>query len=138
MHRDHPSFSAKWSLDNLRLGCLHQPRIVHQRVSRWHTDRSIPPRCDAIFLSLLPLVAATLDLGLLGANVSAQTLTDAGVDSQNRFYGVSFMLYGVLLIIVASDMQRYAVILKSTMWVLCAGLARLITVWLYGWPPVLI
>ena len=45
------------------LGCLHQPRIVHQRVSRWHTDRSIPPRCDAIFLSLLPLVAATLDLG---------------------------------------------------------------------------
>src|SRR5215467_6824696 len=63
MHRDHTSFSAKWSLDNFMLGCLHQPRIVHQRVLRWHTDRSIPPRYDAIFLSLLPLVAATLYLG---------------------------------------------------------------------------
>src|SRR5262245_2634357 len=43
----------------------------------------------------------TMGLGadaLLGANVSAQTLTDAGLDSQNLFYGVSFMLYGVLLI----------------------------------------
>jgi ribosomal protein S18 acetylase RimI-like enzyme len=109
-------------------------------------------RTPAVFANFLRLTSMvffaagamhlTMGLGadaLLGANVSAQTLTDAGLDSQNRFYGVSFMLYGVLLIIVASDMQRYAVILKSTMWVLCAaGLARLIPVWLYGWPPVLI
>src|SRR2546429_9057151 len=74
MQRDHTSFSAKWSLDNLMLGCLYQPRIVHQRVSRWHTDRSIPPRCDAIFLPLLPLVAATLDLGLIGVYASGQSL----------------------------------------------------------------
>jgi Domain of unknown function (DUF4345) len=72
---------------------------------------------------------------LLGANVSASSRTDAGLDSQNRFYGAIFMLYGVLLIIVASDMQRYALVLTSTMWVLfAAGLARLISVWLYGWP----
>src|SRR4029453_11908870 len=65
MPRDHTSFSAKWSLDNLTPGYLHQPRIDHQRVPRWYTDRSIPPRCDAIFLALLPLVALTLYLGLI-------------------------------------------------------------------------
>src|SRR4029453_779911 len=65
MQRDHTSFSAKCSLDNLTPGCLHQPRIDHQRVPHWYTDRSIPPKCDAIFLALLPLVASTLYLGLI-------------------------------------------------------------------------
>jgi len=33
MQRDHTSFSAKWSLDHLMLGGLHQPRIV---ISGYH------------------------------------------------------------------------------------------------------
>lgn len=73
---------------------------------------------------------------LLGAQVSAQSLTDAGLDSQNRFYGATFTLYGVLLWMISSQLARYAQILKALLWVfLLAGLARCISVALFGWPP---
>ena len=44
---------------------------------------------------------------LLGSNISMSSLTDPTVDSQNRFYGAAFGLYGVLLIICSSDLDRY-------------------------------
>jgi hypothetical protein len=31
---------------------------------------------------------------LLGAKISSEVMADPALDSQNRFYGVSFMLYG--------------------------------------------
>ncbi len=34
---------------------------------------------------------------LLGARLPPEALADAALDSQNRFYGVAFSLYGVLL-----------------------------------------
>lgn len=76
---------------------------------------------------------------MLGAKVSAQSLADPGLDSQNRFYGASFTLYGVLLIICSSQLQQYATILRCMFWVVfAAGLVRFISVFLYGWPPMLI
>lgn len=36
-------FSAKLSLDSVIMGCLHQPRIAHQRANHWHTDGSLQP-----------------------------------------------------------------------------------------------
>jgi len=101
------------------------------------------------FLRVMSLVffaagAMHLTMGLsadvsLGAEVSATTLRDAGLDSQNRFYGTCFMLYGVVLLYAATDLTRYLPILRAALWLLiAAGLARLLSVWLYGWPSVMI
>ncbi|MCB0125506.1 MAG: DUF4345 domain-containing protein, partial [Caldilineaceae bacterium] len=76
---------------------------------------------------------------LLGAKLPAQVLADPALDSQNRFYGVAFTLYGVLLWVCASDIPRYATVLKCIFWVfLVAGLARFVSIALYGSPPPLI
>ena len=76
---------------------------------------------------------------LLGAGVSTHSLSDPGLDSQNRFYGATFVLYGVLLFLVTRDLERYAPVLRSLLWVFWfAGLVRFISVVLFGWPPVLI
>lgn len=76
---------------------------------------------------------------LLGSNISMSSLTDPTVDSQNRFYGAAFGLYGVLLIVCSSDLDKYRSILLWTMIVFfAAGLARLVSVSLVGWPPTIV
>lgn len=45
---------------------------------------------------------------LLGARAPAAAITDPTLDSQGRFHGVSFAVYGVLLLLGASDVRRYA------------------------------
>ena len=76
---------------------------------------------------------------LLGSNISMPSLTDPTVDSQNRFYGAAFGLYGVLLIVCSSDLDKYRSILLWTMIVFfAAGLARLVSVSLVGWPPTIV
>jgi hypothetical protein len=73
---------------------------------------------------------------LLGAKVSAAVIADPTLDSQGRFYGVSFAVYGVLLLLCASDVGRYAVALRWALWVFfAAGVARLVSVAIYGVPP---
>ena len=57
------------------------------------------------------------------------------LDSQNRFYGAAFLLYGILFIYCARELPRHADILKitfATMFV--AGCARGLAVAAYGWP----
>jgi len=74
---------------------------------------------------------------MLGANLPIEVIQDPALDSQNRFYGVAFMLYGVLLLVCASDLTKYATILRCVLWVFfAAGAARLISIALYGVPPV--
>lgn len=76
---------------------------------------------------------------MLGAGISSQTMVDAGLDSQNRFYGAIFTLYGVIFFMAAANLARYLPILKATVWVFfVAGLVRFVSVWLFGWPPPLI
>ena len=73
---------------------------------------------------------------LLGAKVSAAVIADPTLDSQGRFYGVSFAVYGVLLLLCTSDVRRYAVALRWALWVFfAAGVARLDSVAIYGVPP---
>jgi hypothetical protein len=73
---------------------------------------------------------------LLGARAPAAAITDPTLDSQGRFHGVSFAVYGVLLLLGASDVRRYAVALRWALWVIfAAGLARLVSVAIYGFPP---
>jgi len=55
----------------------------------------------------------------LGAGVSPETLIDPGLDSQSRFYGGAFLLCGVLLILIASDLKKYTTVLRCLLWVFC-------------------
>jgi len=76
---------------------------------------------------------------LLGAKLPAEAASNAALDSQNRFYGVSFTLYGVLLLVCSSNIPRYATILRCVLWVFfAAGVARLVSVALHGIPPPLV
>jgi hypothetical protein len=78
---------------------------------------------------------------LLGANLSAVSLADPVLDSQNRFYGVVFALYGVILYMGATNPARYAPVLRAAFWVFFAGgLARLVSIAVMGVPslPVLL
>jgi hypothetical protein len=76
---------------------------------------------------------------LLGAKVSAEAMTDPALDSQNRFYAVAFTLYGVLLLLCSTDIPKYATVLRCVLWVFfAAGLARFVSIALYGSPPPMI
>ena len=60
---------------------------------------------------------------------------DAALDSQNRFYGATFLLHGVLLIYCARDFNRFADILKIVFAVMFfAGCVRGLAVLASGWP----
>lgn len=73
---------------------------------------------------------------LLGAQLSAEALADPTLDSQNRFYGVSFTLYGALLFLCATNIPKYATVLRCVFWVFfAAGLARIVSVMIHGLPP---
>ncbi len=59
----------------------------------------------------------------------------ASLDSQNRFYGVAFGAYAVLLWMGATDLPRYAPMLRTLFVIFfVAGLARLVSLALLGWP----
>ena len=76
---------------------------------------------------------------LLGAKVSAEAMTDPALDCQNRFYAVAFTLYGVLLFLCSTDIPKYATVLRCVLWVFfAAGLARFVSIALYGSPPPMI
>ena len=76
---------------------------------------------------------------LLGADLSAGALSDPVLDSQNRFYAVSFTIYGVLFFLAAGDLDRYRPMLKAMLWVFfAAGLARIVSISVVGMPSLLI
>lgn len=76
---------------------------------------------------------------LLGANIPPEAISDPVLDSQNRFYGISFTLYGVLLFLCANNIPKYSAVLKCVIWVFfAAGVARLVSISIYGMPSILI
>ena len=76
---------------------------------------------------------------MLGAKISAEAISDPVLDSQNRFYGVSFTLYGVLLFLCSTDIPKYSAVLKCVIWVFfAAGVARLVSIGIYGMPSILV
>ena len=76
---------------------------------------------------------------LLGARLSAVTPGDAVLDSQNRFYGVAFTVYGVLLLLCASDLNKYQTVLRCVLGVFfAAGLARCVSIAISGSPTALV
>jgi hypothetical protein len=76
---------------------------------------------------------------LLGADLPTIVLTDPVLDSQNRFYGVAFSAYGIILYICAMDLYRYQSILRALLWVFfAAGCARIVSMTLHGIPSQLV
>ena len=76
---------------------------------------------------------------MLGAVLSPATVSEPSLDSQNRFYGVAFALYGVTLYICAKDLTRYRPILVAALAVFfMAGCARLVSWGIRGAPAPLI
>jgi hypothetical protein len=76
---------------------------------------------------------------MLGAIVPPDALTEPSLDSQNRFYGVSFAFYGVALWLCASDLRRFEPILVAALAVFfVAGCARLVSWGAYGQPAPLV
>ena len=72
---------------------------------------------------------------LLGAELSPQSLADPVLDSQNRFYGVTFTVFGFLLYLCATDIHKYAAVFYICIWVIFAGgVARLISMAAAGIP----
>lgn len=88
-----------------------------------------------IVAGLLHVVLGLRADQLLGAVISAQSIADPVLDSQNRFYGAAFMLYGVLLYLAATDLLRYQTLLRCLLGVFfIGGLARLVSIALVGVP----
>lgn len=86
-------------------------------------------------VSLLHVAIGTDAEVLLGSGISELSRNDATLDSQNRFYGVAFFLYGAILIYCASDIHRFRDILGITIGMLfVAGLARIVSIVIVGWP----
>jgi len=76
---------------------------------------------------------------LLGAKLSPEALSDATLNSQNRFYGIAFTLYGVLFYLCATDLRKYATVLRCVIWVFfAAGVARLVSITTHGVPSALV
>ncbi len=72
----------------------------------------------------------------LGADASGTTLVHALLDSQDRFYGASFIGYGALLLLYLRDRARYAPVLTIIAAAVClGGLARLLSIAVVGAPP---
>lgn len=60
---------------------------------------------------------------------------DPSHDSQNRFYGVAFGLYAVLLWVASVEVRQYAGILRIMfVMIFLAGCSRLLSLNAYGWP----
>ena len=92
-----------------------------------------------ILVGVLHLVLGLNADVLLGAKLPASVIADPALDSQNRFYGVAFMLYGVLLFVGGSDLKRYLPVVRGALWIFfAAGMSRLLSVFFYGLPPPLV
>lgn len=76
---------------------------------------------------------------LLGAKLSSASIVDPVLDSQNRFYGVSFALYGALFYLCAGDLHKYRqVLLLVLLFFFAGGLARIISIMAVGIPSPLV
>ena len=75
-------------------------------------------RIFALVIFLVSVLHLVLGVGadvLLGAKIPAAAISDPTLDSQNRFYGVYFSLSAVLLLVCASDILRYATVLRCVL-----------------------
>ena len=89
----------------------------------------------AIAVGLMHLLIGLHADTLLGAHLPPEVLADPVLDSQNRFYGTTFIGYGALLYLCATDLPRYARVFSILGgFIFLGGCARLIAIALHGMP----
>jgi Domain of unknown function (DUF4345) len=92
-----------------------------------------------IAVALLHLFTGMQADAMLGAPVTPEMASQPSFDSQNRFYGITFSLLGVALLIAATDLRRYRPIVIAVFGVLfLAGVARVVAWVLHGAPSSMI
>ncbi len=97
-------------------------------------------------LCLLPFLTGSADLILGakfarwgGANLSDQVINDPGLNNEIYFWGAIWFGYGVALWWVSSHLRSEAVMFRILIGTLFfSGLARSLSVLLYGWPSPLL
>ena len=73
----------------------------------------------------------------LGANLPLSVIGDPVLDSQNRFFGISFTIYGVLFYLCATDLEKYEKVFYCLLAVFFAGgIARLVSLAVTGMPSI--
>ncbi len=94
-----------------------------------------------ILVGLLHLVFGLYSEVMLGADLDSTVIHNATLDSQNRFYGVCFALYGALMYLGSTDLSKYATMLRLVFWFFFAGgVARIVSILFVGIPvlPILV
>lgn len=72
---------------------------------------------------------------ILGADLSEATIDNPVLDSQNRFYGVIFICYGVLVFLSATDLPKYVTVFRILAgFLFLGGIARLFSIAQVGMP----
>ena len=73
---------------------------------------------------------------LFGSSISPSSIADPTIDSQNRFYGAAFALYGGVFLLSSTDVPRYRQLLFIGFGIFfAAGLSRIVSIVVTGWPP---
>lgn len=86
-------------------------------------------------VSLIHIFLGVSSEVLLGSGISHPSLLDPNLDSQNRFYGAAFSLYGAVFWLCSRDITQFQhfLVMAFALFFL-AGVARLISIALVGWP----
>lgn len=88
-----------------------------------------------VLIGLLHVLLGLRADRLLDNTVPETAIKHPSLDSQNRFYGAAFAVFGVLLWLCASDMTRYGPVFRTLMIVFfLAGAARFISAAVMGLP----
>ena len=74
---------------------------------------------------------------LLGSGISEISQADPSLDSQNRFYGAAFSLFGGLWWLSSCDVAKYQKVLKLSFLIFfLAGASRLVSIGMLGLPSI--
>ncbi len=88
-----------------------------------------------IFIGSLHFVVGLNADVALGAFIPLSVINDPVLDSQNRFFGASFTLFGVLFYLCATDLRKYDKVFYCLLVVFFAGgIARVVSMLVTGLP----
>jgi hypothetical protein len=99
-------------------------------------------KIGGVVIMLIGALHAVFGLGadrMLDPSIPDAAVRHASLDSQNRFYGTAFALYGVLLWICSTDIDRYGPVFVALLIVFfVGGSMRIVSALLHGMPSVMI
>ena len=95
-------------------------------------------RILAVGIFVVSLIHVIFGVGselFLGSGISDASVLDPNLDSQNRFYGAAFALFGIVWWLSSSDILECKKLLTASYLVFfVAGLTRILSIAVVGWP----